>query len=182
MDLVYASALVTIIVAAGEDADSPLPGIREGSRTVFQGHVEVGKKLFLMQTAMQLNSRNLANSKWNSRRWTFQERLLSRRAFIFTSDQVYFNCETSTWMEEAIFELEHPKFSFCTQIGCSNEGDIGEPKFSNKAFRTYISQYSERQFSYPADYLPGFLGIIRRMEHNTGESLHWGRFLSTYLV
>lgn len=42
-------------------------------------------------------------------------------------------------MEETIFELEHPKFSFRTHIGCSNEGDIGEPKLSNKAFRTYIS-------------------------------------------
>jgi hypothetical protein len=41
----------------------------------------------------------LHRSTWNTRGWTFQERLLSRRCLYFTADYVYFQCGTHTLCE-----------------------------------------------------------------------------------
>jgi hypothetical protein len=34
----------------------------------------------------------IKSSKWNTRAWTFQERILSRRCLIFVKGRVYFQC------------------------------------------------------------------------------------------
>src|SRR3569833_1515156 len=49
----------------------------------------------------------IEKSSWNSRAWTFQERMLSRRSLIFTQDRVFFQCRASTWSEEIDSESSH---------------------------------------------------------------------------
>lgn len=175
MDLIYAGALLTIIVAIGEDATSGLPGLREGSRSVRQRTVRVAEDLFLMQTVLQGRAGHLQYSTWNSRGWTFQERLLSRRALIFTPNQVYWKCETSTWNEETILEPLMPKFWLLPfALECNDEWESIEPKFGPQTFNTYISQYSSRGLTNHSDALSAFSGILSRMQYRNGEIYHWG--------
>jgi hypothetical protein len=46
----------------------------------------------------------LLNGKWNSRGWTLQEQVFSRRAFVFTEDLAYFICGERILREDHIFE------------------------------------------------------------------------------
>ena len=176
MDLVYAGALMTVIVGAGENADSGLPGMGDWQRKPIQGSVKIGKNLGLMQSVLQGLSRHLQYSRWNTRGWTFQERLLSRRALIFTQDQLYWECGTKMWAEETILEPDVPKHQvFGHALGSVDEWDDSYPKFTIEASHIYITQYSTRKFTYESDVLPAFLGIISRVEEQTGERFHWAQ-------
>ncbi|KAF2193474.1 HET-domain-containing protein [Zopfia rhizophila CBS 207.26] len=175
MDLIYANALLTIIAAGGKDAAAGLPGLSEGTRSVKQGAVRISENWSLMQTLSQGFDAHLQNSTWNSRGWTFQERLLSRRALFFTQDQVYWMCEMATWNEETILEPARPRCQVLSQaLGCRDEWDDGDPKFTMEALDTYITQYSTREFTYQSDALDGFSGILRRVAYQENENFHWG--------
>lgn len=43
---------------------------------------------------------------WNTRGWTFQEKILAKRILIFTNFQVYFRCSEAVWTEEIVMETE----------------------------------------------------------------------------
>jgi hypothetical protein len=75
MDFIYGKAILTICAATGSDADTPLPGIRGNERTPDQ-HVEDCNGTRLM--VVHLAERHIQSTTWNSRAWTFQERLLSK--------------------------------------------------------------------------------------------------------
>ncbi|CZR52871.1 uncharacterized protein PAC_02748 [Phialocephala subalpina] len=151
MDLVYARALLTIIVAAGTNADGGLPGLKIGTRSALQGSVKIDDKYSLTQTVAQGNATHLQNSSWDGRGWTFQERLLSRRVLIFTPEQVFWN-----------------------SLDCHDEWDDKIEKFSRRSLGIYVTQYSKRDFTYHSDALAAFSGILRRMEYANKETYHWG--------
>lgn len=130
MDLIYSSAFLSIIAAAGEDAEAGLPGLKPGTRHMEQEEVVVvkpggltsqddvwpeGTGMSLMTTLTPLRSDNahyLARTKWNSRGWTMQERVLSRRNLIFMEEQVYWACPSTTFCEESYFEVSFPQFAW----------------------------------------------------------------------
>ncbi|KAK8139535.1 HET-domain-containing protein [Apiospora sp. TS-2023a] len=96
MHLVYGNSQLTIIAAAGKDAEYGLPGVGTRAREE-QGCVTVGKYSFVnlfpdARTALQ-------RSVWGTRGWTYQEGLLPTRRLIFTEQQVYFQCNTAHYME-----------------------------------------------------------------------------------
>lgn len=103
-DLVYACALATIIVATGASAEAGLPGVKD-LRSISQRKIDIGNGYHLMETVAQGNANHLQHSSWNSRGWTFQERLLSRRALIVTPEQFY----VSTALER---QNPHPDIGF----------------------------------------------------------------------
>ncbi|KAF9636489.1 hypothetical protein BFW01_g7385 [Lasiodiplodia theobromae] len=86
MDSIYQDAAFTIIAAAGDDADYGLPGVSTRPRT-SRTSCRVGNFLVLSsglhngtETEYRPNQTDvLSQSKWNSRAWTYQEGLLSRR-------------------------------------------------------------------------------------------------------
>ncbi|KAJ9157238.1 HET-domain-containing protein [Pleurostoma richardsiae] len=180
MDAIYSGAVLTIIAAAGKDADAGLPGIQAGNRDVSQKSVRVaaetdGRALCIVQTLMQDLGRNLQESTWNKRGWTLQERLLSKRTLVFTADQVFWNCQKAMWDEETILEPEGLQVSVTPQmLGCNDEWDDGQPRFSRRAFSSYVSTYSERTFTYHSDAFPAFQGVLRCFEDKNSIKTHWG--------
>ena len=50
---------------------------------------------------------DIAKSKWNTRAWTYQEALLSRRRLVFTPRQVYFQCRGMHCVESISVPLKH---------------------------------------------------------------------------
>lgn len=54
---------------------------------------------------------NAVNSSlWNKRGWTFQERVLSRRAIIITDFQTIFTCSQGVAYEELTYSLPHSRY------------------------------------------------------------------------
>ncbi|PMD13440.1 HET-domain-containing protein, partial [Hyaloscypha hepaticicola] len=88
MDLVYNCATLTIVAACGKNSAFSLPRV---SRSRFlQRSITVGE--YDIVSALSNPVRDVRNSKWMSRGWTYQEALLSKRRLIFTEKQVYFEC------------------------------------------------------------------------------------------
>jgi Heterokaryon incompatibility protein (HET) len=90
MDDIYMGAVFTIAAAAGSDANAGLPGVRRNSKQVFQ-HVKVAGS-HQMITRLPSFKNIMLSSPWEARGWTFQERVLSRRLFVFSEAQVHFFC------------------------------------------------------------------------------------------
>lgn len=108
MDVIYARAEITIIAAAGEDEDFGLPGAgakpRRAQPTARVRNIQLVCSMMHPHFAIK-------SSKWNSRGWTYQEAVLSRRRLVFTEDQAYFMCNAMNCCESlrGDFDLLHAK-------------------------------------------------------------------------
>ncbi|KAI0480731.1 HET-domain-containing protein [Xylariaceae sp. FL0804] len=104
MDVVYAGADLTLIVAAGDSCHHGIPGVGARARQE-QRQVDVdvegggGGGLTLCQSFGEEVGREIRESRWWTRAWTFQEALLSPRRLIFTPSQAFFECGTSSSVE-----------------------------------------------------------------------------------
>jgi hypothetical protein len=102
MDAIYSGAALTIVAASGSDSWAGLPGVRSNTR--FAQNKEVVGSLTLSPAQPTLRS-SLQDSSWNSRAWTFQEAILSKRLLIFTERGTFFQCNTALWWEDTHQEL-----------------------------------------------------------------------------
>ncbi|ORY04763.1 heterokaryon incompatibility protein-domain-containing protein, partial [Clohesyomyces aquaticus] len=89
MDLIYRSADLTIIAAAGSDDSHGLPGAGTVPRKQ-QDHANLEPYSFV-STGPGLHFR-VQSSKWASRGWTYQEEQLSTRRLYFTDTEVALVC------------------------------------------------------------------------------------------
>ncbi|KAF4966886.1 hypothetical protein FSARC_5499 [Fusarium sarcochroum] len=177
MDPIYSKAFFTIVAACGDDSDSGrLAGLPSHPRDLFQRQVKVSPSgLHITPCAALSDDDTLQCSVWNNRGWTFQERLLSRRALIFTASQVYWSCEDATWDEESLLDLpETTAYASRSEFGCYDVWESWYAKLSRQVLRVYITQLCQRDFTFPGDALPAFTGIIRRYENLNKEKLLWG--------
>ena len=100
MDLIYGNAVLTICAADGVDSSTPLKAMHPKAHDARQISLDCAPRVRLMVSRPP--EIGIRASKWNTRAWTFQERLLSKRCLIFTEGRVYFQC-LSTGMSEDIF-------------------------------------------------------------------------------
>jgi len=99
MDLIYGKALLTICAADGKDSSAGLRAMHiEDNTTQHSEDVARGVRLMVSRSP----ETGIRASTWNTRAWTFQGRLLSKRCLIFTEGRVYFQC-LSSGMSEDIF-------------------------------------------------------------------------------
>ncbi|KAI2630336.1 heterokaryon incompatibility protein-domain-containing protein [Hypomontagnella submonticulosa] len=152
MDLVYRQSELTIIDAAGEDAEFGLPGIKRRARDA-QPSAQVGKHLYLVATDAKYDS--YFDSTWRTRGWTYQEAIFSRKCVVFTRREMYFQCRSMT-CRETVCRPGTPAL-FTSSLGGSVRAAWG-----------HITAYSSRKLSFDSDALNGMLGIFRqyRMSQN----------------
>ena len=100
MDLIYGNAVLTICAADGVDSSTGLRAMhpKEHDSRQISADCATGVRLMVSRPP----EIGIKASTWNTRAWTFQERLLSKRCLIFTEGRVYFQC-LSTGMSEDIF-------------------------------------------------------------------------------
>ncbi len=98
MASIYSGALATIIAASGENARSGLPGVNKNSR-VLENLLEISGTCLYLTYRRPLNI-TMNESIYNTRGWTFQERLLSRRCIYFTDTQIFFECREQLYSED----------------------------------------------------------------------------------
>lgn len=206
MDVIYLRAFATIVALAGGDADAGLPGLRPGTRLPQQietlvldagsEHLELspasGVEKSDRQQKEQVTVHLVATPRplhlaldialWNTRGWTFQERLLSRRCIYFTRQYAYFQCvagKDQVRSECGVLRVQarEPGWGdedFNIPITTSLDNPLTEihgqeldklPQELNflKTFRVYtrlVEKYTLRKLTYEADILNAFMGIF----------------------
>ena len=161
MDLIYGNAVLTICAADGVDSSTPLRAMHPKEHDAAQISAECAPGVRLMVSRPP--EIGIKASKWNTRAWTFQERLLSKRCLIFTEGRVYFQC-LSTGMSEDIFaDREGAGWS----LDLVNAPLQMLRELSQRALWVYINcvpLYTARILTKPKDILAAFNGICNLME------------------
>ena len=170
MDLIYSRATFTICAAGGDSARAGLPGLIAGSRTCQQ-HIEIIHGLHL---ALPLPSvaESVAQSTWNTRGWTFQELVLSRRRVIFTKDEVYFECIKDVWCEDVVAESPTVRYSG-TPMRTLRTGMFLRASHSsqNMEIRNYannVKQYTQRRLTQESDIIAAMTALTNALAGRFG--------------
>ena len=90
MDLIYSSALLTLVEVTAFDADSGLAELFTYPRTSAWSTAYVDDQR-LISRPPEFDT-IFSNSKYRSRAWTLQENILSPRCLYITNNQVFYSC------------------------------------------------------------------------------------------
>lgn len=162
MPMIYARSFFCIMAEGGEDAEHGLRGIRDISaprdagQTVFD--LDGGEKLTLNPEA-DTRDYDVQSLCYHQRTWTFQEWLFSRRKLVFGPGPVRWLCQCREWREDMVLDND-PEM----QIAMSDPmGMLLQKTFSRvptlSALWDVISQFNERDLTFPQDAPKAFSGI-----------------------
>ncbi|PMD63834.1 HET-domain-containing protein, partial [Hyaloscypha bicolor E] len=161
MEAIYRGAVLTIVAAAGDHADVGLPGF-SAEKFRFRQGLKVIQGLTLANMSPSFEQ-SVDLSHWNTRAWTYQERLLSRRLVIFTKDQLYFQCDHGRAQADSGLNPHDP-----THVRYLNSGDATRneayrielrEKVNINVYAQMVKEYSSRQLSFVSDIENAFGGI-----------------------
>jgi hypothetical protein len=158
MDLIYTSAVLTLIAAAGSDPSYGLPGVSNARKMKYRD-TSIGKVCVSFTPGDVYNA--VADSLWFTRGWTFQEGYVSRRRLYFTESGILFICSESAEDEHFYrdpdspygFELEGTLDS--RAVGITDDGSYGLIEIMQ-----LLEQYMRRQLSYENDVSNAIVGVL----------------------
>ncbi|KAL9573955.1 hypothetical protein ACKAV7_001899 [Fusarium commune] len=158
MGLVYERAWLTVVAACGHDANARLPGIQEGTRDDSYNTFEIvpGVEIGIVMGLDGL----LKRSVYDSRAWTFQEQVLSRRVLYFIDNKVFYRCRAAEHAEHFADDLSQ------TSIGPSAGSLLPEAVLmTDLVFDLCImlSYYTKRALTNQNDTSRAMAGITRRI-------------------
>ncbi|KAF5640539.1 hypothetical protein F52700_3690 [Fusarium sp. NRRL 52700] len=158
MDFVYERAWLTVIAACGHDANARLPGVQEGTRDYSYNTFEIvpGVEMGILAGLDGL----LKRSVYDSRAWTFQEQVLSRRVLYFIENKVFYRCRGAEHAEHFVDDLSQT-FSVETMgIQRSEAVYMDDPL---KDFSYVLFFYTQKVLTNQNDTSRAMAGIIRRI-------------------
>ena len=198
MGQIYARSLVTIVAAAGIDANSGLPGISTQARSLqrISGPLKGGVLLETCAPKLRRKSEDmdwsrqpyyLKNSKWDTRGWTFQEKVLSRRCLFFMEEQVYWECQCASWCEETCLETS-PEYRFAWEgrdpwFFSDRKFPVGKKMAGGDviwAFSALVEEYTSRTLTFEQDAYRAFSGLVRILGDLTGADFLLGIHVSEF--
>jgi hypothetical protein len=151
MTAIYSLASFTIVAAIGQDADAGLPGSPVTPRAIKQASADI-QGMTIVNRFPDINHA-LDAAFWNTRAWTFQERVLSERLLVFGPRQVYYRCRHKRLREDSV---ESP-----VEDGQRPDShQIDGPESSWVQYALAVTNYSTRNLSFQSDGLRAFSGII----------------------
>lgn len=186
MHYIYEQSYLTIIAAAGANADYGIPGVANFRREK-QLHIKIGN-VNLLESSVRSWS-DLQHSPWRLIGWTLQEGVLFRRRLIFTDRQVHFEC-LQGHCQESIYDPVRFPHNVVPSTAASSEprtslylyrcfpagiiGDVNRMSSLQDHVRECILGYAFRQFTCESDVLHAFTGIMHKYEETTDYRFHWG--------
>ena len=161
MDIVYGSAILTIAASSGDNADAGLAGAQTQSRA-FTQRVEKVQGLFLANRPPTFD-KAIGQSSWNTRTWTFQERILSSRVLYVTDTRCFFTCchRPDSFME-SVDDTESglKSKSLPTLLSDLSRNFIPRSRAVNVlSYARTVGDYTSRQLTYASDILNAFEGV-----------------------
>jgi hypothetical protein len=184
MDIIYSHALLTVAAVDAKDANNSLPGVRPRSRVPVQ-RVESVQDMLLISEPPPLQ-RFLRSCVYESRGWTFQERVFSKRILFVSEQQMYFQCQNSIRSES--HPHEQPPWSIRERINKirlrgswkidilnfnSSQGEIPQQYWLDglPVYQDLVEAYSSRKLSFAADAVNAFAGFNSVFEECCGGPL-----------
>ena len=175
MASIYANANFTIIAADGENANHGLRGI-EGSaqsRNVtidvvrFQNH----KNMIIYHN----KTWRPENSNWESRGWTFQEAVFSRRVLVFNG-LISWTCRSASWEEHIHKPTENPAFKTKPKrLGRADFIAAQEITWPDiETWNEYVVRFNDRKLTYEKDVIDAFSGITSVFSSKFSGGILWG--------
>jgi Heterokaryon incompatibility protein (HET) len=171
MDEIYNAAELTIVAAAGSDAEHGLPGVGTHPRTPCQQVITV-KDITLVSTTLH-PFRAIASSVRTTRGWTYQEAFFSRRLLVFTDEQIYYECSKISSCETLAFDVDlsssfHDSLGgyfrgYCLPNGPFLRSSAGAGLMLD-SFVDNVEQYSARSLTFEKDSLYAFAGVLKTFE------------------
>lgn len=165
MDLVYSKAQATIISIASPDPSHGLPGVGDRKRASSL-KINIGSELHTYVPPHP--TAEIYGSVWNSRGWTHQETILSRRRIFFCKHQIYFECSGMRCHDtmSAPLHLLHTKENrmFSKWNRPSLFSGVRLSKNPLEAVFDHITIYTRRNLTRPEDILNGIMGTFHAFE------------------
>ncbi|KAK5652279.1 hypothetical protein OQA88_10627 [Cercophora sp. LCS_1] len=148
MGHIYASAVFTIIAAAGDGPEYGLAGVTTARST----HPSIRIDRCLLAPVFHPGW-DIDASKWATRGWTFQVGLLSRRRLVFTQHQVFFQCAEARCLETVSTPINQTPLDY----------NMLSPytRSSVHLMGNYISNYMQRDLTHQNDAHDAFRGILQ---------------------
>ncbi|KAF5532526.1 hypothetical protein FMEXI_12326 [Fusarium mexicanum] len=158
MDLIYERAWLTVVAACGHDANARLPGVQEGTRHGSYNTVEIvpGVEMGIVTGLDAL----LQHSVYNSRAWTFQEQVLSRRVLYFVDNKVFYRCRAAEHAEHFLDDLTQTFVNTSAVSRLPSAVLMMHPIFD---FWVMLCYYTKRVLTNQNDASRAMAGITRRL-------------------
>ncbi|KAF7510999.1 hypothetical protein GJ744_005545 [Endocarpon pusillum] len=177
MDRIYAAACLTLVCLDGQDADWGLPGVSRPMLQTNQPTVALGAGR-LTATYIYSVWDNNGNSVWDTRAWTLQERLLSRRCIMFANTYMSMACQAEFFHDSmnASFEESGVK-SWLGDDYFREDGsgiDLNEEEWDFKTFDALVSVFSGRKLTQESDVFNACRGALNKISSKTGCSFYFG--------
>jgi len=164
MDYIYSNSALTLVSTCGDGGEASIPGAGSVSRNIAQ-RVEVVQGFRLANRPWDFD-RSVKDSKWNTRGWTYQERILSKRTLFVTPQQLFFKCcHSPSYLSE---DLDSPPEARKTvTYPMDDTGRDTIPHEGSINVLTYIKiveEFTRRNITYPEDILNAFAGVAENMK------------------
>ncbi len=186
MDAIYAGAVLTIANAAASSADDPIPGVR--SDAPHRGpppSFPVGENTQVAATIAHAWEHVSLHSKWDTRGWTFQEKILSKRLLVVTEHFSFFRCPSGLWREDR-FESDLFKETGEEKAQIWESEDVRglyrptpnrkrreQAREALSQYQKLVPMYLSRNLTYDQDTLLAFQGIQQTISPSVG-GFFWG--------
>ena len=173
MGAIYGNAYLTVVAADGSHSNARLSRLVAGDAPEEWIPMVTRQGCFNLSCARPTMQTVIRRSNWNSRAWTLQERLLSKRCVLFTESGVFFDC---------------PAFSASEAYALSSSANVagalkltGEDLFESfqlnqtSRFETYCSlllEYTSKKLSHTGDRLDALTSVLKQLQPEITSSEH----------
>lgn len=187
MDSIYQFAILIIAVIATIDASNNIPGLLPETRLPLPSTEIFGKNLYVEPVPLHLH---ILGSRYESRAWTFQERLLANKCLFISDCLAYFTCEKSLRSELDAVEVTpvshrhvgvaptvlNPLRTVASYWKERDRKEIAEEEaeYTKSCIAPYfelVRQYSQRSLTYESDICNAFAGIAVRLQRSYSTGL-----------
>lgn len=170
MDFIYGAAYVTLVAIEGKDPTAGLPRVSAHVSSDIAGGSDTGfyvENIAGLQLAV-IPGFVAPNTVWNTRAWTLQEILLSKRLLIFNSHGLSFYCRSCVRREDVQHigsdKIQHTSWQGVPGSVITN--DYYRSQFTMRRYCQLVNLYGSRDLSDPMDALNAVLGILNVWTHH----------------